>query len=556
MRIISSIPLLISFHLLVNAQKIQPKIPDSLKGKDYEYLDNKIYELRKDSLKASIYLNVYLQKAKREHNYKEQVNGYQNLLHQSPVELKLIYADSMILSAKKSSENSLIGSAYLSKGIVYYSQKKLNTALDHYLIANSHISKTNDKYLTNKVKYHIALIKYYLGFYNEALSLFKDCISFFKEENPRPYLNSLHCLGLCYNKLGNYGLCSQTNSLGLSESKRLSIHETEAFFIHSEGINNYFQHNYGASIKNISSTLEQLKDNDDFANVSIGNFYIGKSYWALGKKEDALPYFHKVDSIFKIENYIRPDLREVYEILISYYKKKNDLNKQLYYIDQLLKADKELHETYSYLISKVHKEYDTLALISEKEKIQLELAKEKKYDIYFVGIICFLFILIVFFTYRHYKIKTLYKKRFDELMSKKEQNKNNVKNKQEDIHILDINSETLNSILKQIEKFENTNKFLEEDLTLEKMAVNFNFNSKYLSKIIYQYRNKGFVEYINDLRIDYIINLLNTDRKYRNYTNSALAQEAGFSSTQRFANAFKNKTGITAVFYIQELRKS
>lgn len=541
---------------MINAQKIQPKIPDSLKGKDFEYLDNKIYELRKDSLKASVYVKVYLEKAKSEENYKELVNGYQNLLHQSPSELKLVYADSMILSAKKSAVNSLLGSAYLSKGIVHYGRKKLDTALDNYLIANSYISKTNDKYLIHKVKYHIALIKYYLGFYDEAISLFSDCILFFKEENPRPYLNSLHCLSLCYNKLGNYGLCSQTNSLGISESKRLNILETEAFFIHSEGINNYFKHNYDASIKNISSTLQKLQDDNDFANVSIGNFYIGKSYWALGKKEQALPYFCKVDSIFKIEKYIRPDLREVYEILITYYKKKQDLNKQLYYIDQLLKADKELHETYSYLIGKVHKEYDTVALTSEKEKIQLELAKEKKYDIYFVIIICVLFILIIFFTYRHYKINRLYKERFDEQMSKKEQNKNNIKAKQEDFHILEINSETLNSILKQIEKFENGDKFLEDDLTLEKMAANFNFNSKYLSKIIYHYRNKGFVEYINDLKIDYIINILNTDRKFRNYTNSALAQEAGFSSTQRFANAFKNKTGISAVFYVQELRKN
>lgn len=542
---------------MLSAQKIIYKIPDSLRGKNYEYLDDKIYELKKDSSKAAVYMFTYLTKARNEQNWKEMVSAYQSLLHQSPDNLRLVYADSMIYSAKKSNDDALIGSAYLSKGIVYYGQKKQNLALDNYIIANNYISKTSDNYLIYKVKYHIALIKYYLGFYDEGISLLKECIVYFKEdENPRPYLNSLHSLGLCYNKIGNYELCSQTNSLGLSESKRLKINEMEAYFIHSEGINKYFMHNYTVAITDIESTLDEVSRNKDFANESIGNFYIGKSYWKLNSKEKAIPYFKKVDQIFNDKGYIRPDIREAYELLIKYYNSRNDPKAQLYYIDQLLKAENVLNETFKYLIGKTHREYDTKALLLEREKINNELQERKYDDLTLAGIILVLFLILVYITYRHFETRAVYKQKFDELMLKiQNENKSKPKYKNSTWEIADISSEVVTDILKQLDKFEAEKKFLQKDISLAKLAVAFGSNTKYLSKIITHSREKGFVEYINDLKIDYIISLLHSDRAVRNYKNKALAEEAGFTSTQRFANAFLARTEMPTGYFIEHLKK-
>lgn len=546
--------LFIGITQLLSAQKITYKIPDSLRSKDYEYLDDKIYELKKDSSKAAVYMYAYLNKARNEHNWKEMVNAYQGLLHQSPDNLRLVYADSMIYSAKKSNDDALIGSAYLSKGIVYYGQKKQIMALDNYLIANSYISKTKDNYLIHKVKYHIALIKYYLGFYDEGISLLKECVLYFMEdENPRPYLNSLHSLGLCYNKIGNYELCSQTNSLGLSQSKRLGIKEMEAYFIHSEGINKYFMHNYTAAISDIEFTIEEISKNKDFANESIGNFYIGKSYWALNNKEKAIPYFKKVDQIFNDKGYIRPDIREAYELLIKYYGSTKDPKSQLYYIDQLLKAENVLNETFKYLIGKTHKEYDAKALMLERENIEDQLTRRKYYDSILVAFTLLLFIMVVVSTYRHFKNKTVYKQKFEELMSKI--NNEKPKHKNNTWEIADISPEVITDILKQLEKFEAEKKFLQKNISLAKLAVAFKSNTKYLSKIIMHSRGKGFVEYINDLKIDYIITLLHTDKAARKYTNKALAEEAGFTSTQRFANAFLARTEMPTAYFIEQLKK-
>jgi AraC-like DNA-binding protein len=48
---------------------------------------------------------------------------------------------------------------------------------------------------------------------------------------------------------------------------------------------------------------------------------------------------------------------------------------------------------------------------------------------------------------------------------------------------------------------------------------------------------------------------LKKDKILRNYTNKALAEEVGFSSTQRFANSFFARTGMPTSYFIKELTK-
>lgn len=539
----------------VAAQTSAFNIPDTIRNKDYDYLFDRIEGLEKDSAKQALYLRFFLSKAKSEKNSEEVINGYKNYVYHSSENLKLVYADSMIYTAKKSMDNALIGSAYLTKGIVYYAKKKHNNALDNYLIANTFISQTNDKYLVYKVKYSIAHIKYYLGFYDEAISLFKDCIVHFKNENARPYLNSLHSLGLCYTKIGNYRLSTQINKIGLSEGKILDNNEMSSYFLHSEGINQYFKQNYTIAIKNIAYALAGIRENKDFANEAVGNFYIGKSYWELKKPEKALPYFHKVDKIFQDKGYIRPDLREVYELLIRHYKTTDNSKIQLHYIDQLLKADDILNDTYKYLIGKVHKEYDTKELLLEKKNIENLLGKRKHDGYVFISVISLLFLSLAYVMHRDNKNRKIYRHKFEELMLKNGVPKASTIAKNLNGEMLDINQEVVAAVLKQLHQFERDKKFLKKNLTLVKLTVDFDSNSKYLSKIIYHYRGKKFVDYIKDLKIDYVILLLKEDKKTRNYTNKALAEEVGFSSTQLFANAFFARTGMPTSYFIKELKK-
>jgi AraC-like DNA-binding protein len=147
----------------------------------------------------------------------------------------------------------------------------------------------------------------------------------------------------------------------------------------------------------------------------------------------------------------------------------------------------------------------------------------------------------------------MYRQKFKELMEKNEVPKAPIKNTTKET--LNINEDTVTTVLKQLEKFEKDQKFLKKELTLAKLTVAFDSNSKYLSQIIYHYRGKKFTQYINDLKIDHLISLLKTDEMLRKYTNKALAEEVGFSSTQRFATAFYSNTGMPTSYFIEELKK-
>lgn len=542
------------FGIQFYAQNRNSASTDTLQNKNYEYLFERIEATQEDGVKQKLYLEYFLNKAKAGKNAQDIVNGYKNYLYYAPEKLKLIYADSMVYAAKKSKDNALIGSAYLSKGIVYYGQKKLKYALDNYLIADNYISNTDDKYLIYKVKYNIGNIKYYLGFYDEAISLFVECRDFFKGKNDRAYLNSLHLLGLCYNKIGNYGLCSEINEKGIQEGVRLENNEMRDYFMHSEGINQYFKNNYAAAIQKITQSLPAINKNKDFANESVGYFYIGKSYWDLRNQEMALLYFKKVDQIFDDKQYIKPDLRESYELIIKYYKSKGDLEKQLFYIEKLLKADSVLDNRFRYLSGRVRKVYDTKVLLKDKQEIEESFNKRKHNDLIFTGILVLFFLIVLFIAYRHIRNKNIYRQKFEELMK---QNGSTVKEDIKNGHngIEDIHKDTVALILKQLEKFERDKKFLEKDLTSIKLAAVFKSNPKYLSKIIYHFRGKKFPTYIADLKIDYLIALLKEDKKVRKYSNIALAEEAGFSSTQRFTIAFHARAGCPPSYFIEELSK-
>ena len=551
-----NLPVLLLLFIIksLTAQNNPNRIRDSLTFKSYEYLDDRIYEYKNDSLKASPYLYAYLNKAKKEKNHEETVNAYQNILHESPMNLRLKYADSMVMAAAKSKSNELIGSAFLSKGIVYYSQKNYVKAYDYYIKANESISKTENEYLIYKTKYHIAQIKYYLGFYDEAISLFNECLAYFKKNQERPYLNSLHSLSVCYNKAGDYSRCSQTNTLGLAECERLKIPEMEFFFKHSEGINQYFLNNYYTSIQMLQEVLPHLNAMTEFANVSIANFYIGKNYWKLQLPAKAVPYFKKVEKAFIEKGYIRPDLREVFELMIKYYKKENNLKSQLYYMDQLLKADSVLTDNNRYLMGKIHKQYDTKEILLEKEKIQQQLVKEKYYDVILISVVVVLFSAVIYGTYNHFETKKRNKIKFDLLLEKNE-NSGIQKQSPEKFEITDIAQETVQQIIRHLEKFERDKKFLHKEATLAALTVRFNTNSKYLSKVIYHRSGKHFADYINDLKIDYLVELLRNSSAHRNYSISSLAEEAGFTSTPRLTNAFRSKTGISFSYFLKKLRK-
>ncbi|RLJ33348.1 tetratricopeptide repeat protein [Chryseobacterium sp. 7] len=116
-----------------------------------------------------------------------------------------------------------------------------------------------------------------------------------------------------------------------------------------------------------------------------------------------------------------------------------------------------------------------------------------------------------------------------------------------------MTSETELKLLELLEDFEKGNLYNNKGMSLSFLAGELNTNTKYLSYVINQHKSADFKTYINRLRINYIVDKLINDEKYRQYKISILADECGFSSHSKFAAVFKAVTDYSPSAYIKYL---
>src|SRR5690554_20757 len=114
--------------------------------------------------------------------------------------------------------------------------------------------------------------------------------------------------------------------------------------------------------------------------------------------------------------------------------------------------------------------------------------------------------------------------------------------------------ETEQMLLQKLSKFEMGKKFTNQNMSIALLASQFDTNTKYLSEVINRHKGKNFNGYINELRINYIIEKLKTDPIYFNYKISYLAEECGFSSHSSFTTVFKSVTGISPTKFMNYLQ--
>jgi AraC-like DNA-binding protein len=116
-----------------------------------------------------------------------------------------------------------------------------------------------------------------------------------------------------------------------------------------------------------------------------------------------------------------------------------------------------------------------------------------------------------------------------------------------------MTSETETKLLELLDEFERGKLFNNKNMSLPFLAGELNTNTKYLSYVINQHKSADFKSYINRLRINYIVDKIINDEKYRQYKISILADECGFSSHSKFASVFKAVTDFSPSAYIKLL---
>ena len=474
---------------------------------------------------------------------------------------------------KKSDIKKILLDAYLNRGNINMSEEFYQKALDDILIANKLSQESGNNYIFNKTIYYIAQNKLYLGQYEDANKELIICLKFFKDN-----LQNKTSLGKNYQIYYLYSLMSLIDSntkLGKSKENEALLKEAFAYikenkldqylpyFITSEGISSYFLKDYNTAISKFSEAIRLYNDQWEH-NTEV--FYLGLSYWHIGKEKLAIKYLEEIDKHYDKTKKLDPQFRSAYEILIKYYNSIGNKEKQLEYINKLMFLDRSYEKNYKYLYQRIVKEYDTKKLVSEKNRIEKTLENQR---IIFISIFIFLLAGFLFFALRIYKEKQTYKKRFEEIIA--EQNKlhlkqeNKISDSKENLikekfdydyynKIPGLNPLFVENILKQLEIFEQENRFLDSQISQRSLSEELGTNSTYFSKIINTYKGKNFTLYINDCRLDYIIGHLQNDIKYINMDVKELASIAGFSSTENFSDNFRRKFNLKPSVFIKMMK--
>ena len=295
----------------------------------YSELRKKYWEYEENDERAFTYLNIYIASAKKEKNYAELFQGYEDAIRYSAND-KLKYADSAIAAAKKSENINFIGDAHIGKGAIYYfNYRKFQPALDEYLKAYEYLKNSDDKFLKYQNLYHIGVVKSYLGYYKEALEIFKECIVYFEPNtkadihpnlifnNQKGYFNTLHQMAICYRQLRNYNEAEKIINEGLQKiPDEIIFFAEKSYFEKEKGISELKKAQYLLAIADFNKALSGLEKKNDFTWASVVYFYRGLSYSKMGDEQKALLDYKKVDSIFVKHQFILPELRQNYEELI------------------------------------------------------------------------------------------------------------------------------------------------------------------------------------------------------------------------------------------------
>lgn len=558
------ISILIYSLIFVSGGLFAQKSQDSLSKYSYLELDDLIHSSKNDTVKNTVYLNYYLQKAKKEDNNKEIALYYKNYIFYQKQRNRIAFIDSAFHYAYKTNDKALVGDTYRAKGLVYYNVKDYRQTLNNYLKANDYISQTNDTYKKHRIKYLIGIIKNYLGDYEDAEKLFRECIAYFGQDETsynmqRGYVKSLEGLAWSVLKTNHIEESNQILQTALTSIQKANFSVLDGHYIvFKQGINDYFLNYYDEAIRKIQEQLPYLYENEDFAWATVGNFYIGKAYWDKNEKEKAIGYFESVNEVFENQSYTHPDLRESYEMLIGYYESQNDKDNQLKYIKQLVKADSVYNQSYKHLIGQIHKEYETKDLLQTQKQLERSLFVQKN-KVVIISVFAGLLFVISVFVYMFQQKKA--KRKAQELIREIETIKQAEVipfEPEKTIHKSQlIKDETAQKIVNKLDIFEEQKKFRKSDISLEKLAKEFKTNPAYLSNVINTYKNKSFSDYTNGLRIDFFFSEItnNSDSDFFRFSIEGIAKDLGFNNSVAFSRAFKKQKGTNPSVFLKELRK-
>ena len=538
-------------------------------------------------------LQQFINTSKKKNNKQLLFDGYLRAIKWSKDAVEQnAYCDSAMVLANKLGEDIYWIRFFQTKSFIALVDRNYPKVLENQLKALDFLDPKEEPYLYNKALYSIGATKLYMGNYREALSYFKSATTYFKIQTDlshvKGYLNCIRSEAICNYYLDNISEARDLLVLGRKAFRYLDKNDSlqeNAYFDLTQAMVSFKEEKYQESNELLTNALPEIVLNEDFANENLIYFYFGKNYWFLGNKELAVTYFKKIDDLFTNNEYINVHFLKAYTYLIDFYKQENNLEKQLYFTNQLLTATQSFQKTQSYLSDYFHAEFDTKLLKEEKQKLEDQIARKHLFLVLIsvVGTLLLVSFMVLFI--RNKRMKKAYRQRYKAVLEQIEVRKSQSKSKKETFDYdwssmqenanwnsylyqdefelttdLKVKKEVLPlQLMKELNEklicFETQKMYLKLDFTLNELADYCKTNRSYLSQYINQVKQMSFPDYINSLRVNLLLDDLQTNYQLRQLKTEIIAEKYGYSNRRSFSNAFIKITGISYSYFVQELKK-
>ncbi|MDR6919872.1 MULTISPECIES: helix-turn-helix domain-containing protein [Chryseobacterium] len=412
------------------------------------------------------------------------------------------------------------------------------------------------------------------GFLEEGLKDFKTAISYAKEieNNDQKFYN----LSLCYENITLY--------YGIKHFENKKYRDSIIYY-HKKSLEKAFQISDKSSIISQSLKYDQIAFND----IRMGIFYL-EQVDTKGSLQSAEKYLLRALKIHENKTYQIPASNKI--ILLNQlswlYMEKKDYKTSISYAKHALNLEKQYQDPYNRVESLEFLAYcyteigekeqsaiymgqyaslkDSLSMMEKnntKEPLKQIVSdidnthkkNTKNQFILIVGIVFVAALATLFFWRR--QNKRLHQK-YNALITKLSHQEENIPLHENAEHketkpASVITDDISRALLQKLEKFEKSEKYLRKDISLAWLAHHLDTNTKYLSEGIKKHRDTNFSDYINGLKINYIVNKLYENPVYRKYKISYLSEECGYATPHVFRSSFKKETGITPSYFIKEL---
>lgn len=571
--------------LFITSAVFSQKNPD-LSNKNYILLQDKV-RLYANSNADSAF--IFVNKIEKSGNYlhKSFASGAKAYLFQlkgDSIKSNRCYQQAFVFlgKLKQSKEKSILNSDLLNYGgLIDWRRNNLKVAFDKFEKGLNIAKKENDLIRMVKFYMNISLINVEVGNYKAAILSLKESSKItekikhsFSEEKYTNYKSNINFnLGRAFEKAyaENYSNPKFLDSAQYYYTKAISYSKnylsTKLNSKISLGNVYYMKNDFPNAEKVYYDVLVYSKENNLQAEFFIASYNLGSLFFDQKDYDKSLYFLKKVDSIYQINK-----VNDLYYINSNYYLAKiytirNNPQEALKYSDKYFDRFEQIHSKLDKEVQEVNFRLGNVNIKKDMEELQIKNLNK----IRFWNLIIFIFIVVLLVLVVLY-VKDIKKKRETDKKVNALIEEYKLKLECNDVSSKSINQEGLmlestpriavkmnldllkeEEIFEKLKQLEKKHYYLNSDFTQQLVAKKIKTNTSYLSYVVNKRFGKTFSEYSNELKINYVINELIANPKYRKYSTQALAESVGFKNAISFTKSFSKRTGVTPTQFSKKL---